>query len=143
MKYLLDQQFLSNTLRDYIWASGVILIVFLLKKNISRYTALLFANIFKREWKNFDRQKFIDLIIRPLSVFFVITVSIVTLYQLNFPHDLNVKIYRFTLQRIILAFAVSAQLIALTRLLLRMIDFIASTLESRARITNDPADNQL
>jgi MscS family membrane protein len=143
MKHLLDQQFLSNTLRDYLWAAGIILIVFLLKKNISRYTALLFANIFKREWKNFDRQKFIDLIIRPLSVFFVITVSIVTIYQLNFPHDLNVKIYRFTLQRIILALAVTAQLIALTRLLLRMIDFIAGTLESRARLTNDPADNQL
>ena len=143
MNNFLDRIFFDNTIRDYAWVIGVILFVLLLNRFISKYIAILLCKIFKRRWQTFDQQKFVDLIIHPLGVFLVITVSIVALYRLNFPADLNIKLYKYPLERIFLSVAISIQIIAFTWLLLRIIDFIASVLETRADATPTLNDNQL
>ena len=143
MKHFLDQVFYGNTVRDYMRTIGVILFVLLLNRIISRYLALLLSKIFRRTWKTFDQQKFVDLIIPPLGSFLLITVSIIAFYDLSFPADLNVTLYKYHLKTILLSIAITIQIIALTWLLLRLIDFIATVLEPRANKTTDQADNQL
>jgi MscS family membrane protein len=143
MNEFLDREFFNNTLRDYFWVAGVILFVLLLNRIISKYIAILLCKVFKRGWKTFDQQKFIDLIINPLGIFLVVTVSIVAFYRLSYPPEFNFTIYRFSLQRIFLSISIAVQIIVFTWLLLRIIDFIATVLESRAQRTHDQNDNQL
>ena len=143
MNDFLDRVFWDNPVRDYLWVFGVILLVLFLNKFISKYIATLLCRIFKRTWKTFNQQKFVDLIIHPLGIFLVITVSIVAFYRLNFPQELNITLYKYPVKRILLTIAIIVQIIALIWLLLRVIDFIATVLEARANLTLDQADNQL
>lgn len=143
MKSVLDQVILGNTFRDYLWVLGVILFVLLLKRFISRYIAVLACRILRRHWKSFDQERFMELILHPLGVFLVITVSIIAFYRLDFPAELDMKIYKYPLKRILLSIAVAVQLLAFIWLLLRSIDFIASILQARARHTASQSDNQL
>jgi MscS family membrane protein len=143
MNRFLDQEFLNNTLRDYFWVAGFILLVIFLNKIISKYIAILLSKVFRRAWKNFDQQSFVQLIIHPLGVFLVISVSIIALYRLSFPDDINITLYKYSLQSILIAVAKTVQVITFTWLLLRIIDFIAMVLEARANRTADLGDNQL
>lgn len=143
MNSFLDRIFLNNTVRDYLWVAGVILFVLLLNRFISKYIAVLLCKIFKRRWKTFDQQKLVSLIIHPLGIFLVITVSIVALYRLDFPPEFNIKLYKYPLEKILLSIAISIQIIAFIWLLLRLIDFIAGLLEARANLTPRQGDNQL
>lgn len=144
MDNFLDKELLGNTVWDYMWVIGVILFVWLLNRIISKYLAILLSKIFSRTWKTFDREKFVELIIHPLGTFLAITVSIVAFYRLAFPDQLNITLYKYPLKTIILAISITVQIIALTWLLLRLIDFIATVLEARSlKKTNDQADNQL
>ena len=86
---------------------------------------------------------FLDLVVEPLGIFLVITVSIIALYRLNFPEELNVTIYRYLLQQIFLSIGSIIQIVAFIWLLLRSIDFIASVLDKKAKLTLDQNDNQL
>lgn len=143
MDNFLAREFLGNTVWDYMWVIGVILFVLLLNRFISKYLAILLSKIFRRTWKTFDQKRFVDLIIHPLGIFLVITVSIVALYRLTFPEQYNVTLYKYPVKTIILSIGIVIQIVAFTWLLLRVIDFIANVLEARALKTNDQADNQL
>ena len=143
MNKILEKVFYGNTVWDYMWVVGVILFVLLLNMFISKYLTLLLSKIFRKNCKNFDQKKFVDLIIHPLGIFLAITVSIVALYRLTFPEELNITLYKYRLQSIFLSIGITIQIIALTWLLLRVIDFIAVVLEARALKTSDQTDNQL
>lgn len=143
MDNFLDKEFLGNTVWDYMWVIGIILFVLLLNRFISKYLAILLSKIFRRTWKTFDQKKFVELIIHPLGVFLVITVSIVALYRLTFPEPYNITLYKYPVKAIILSVGIIIQIVAFTWLMLRVIDFIANVLEARALKTNDQADNQL
>ncbi|HTM93900.1 MAG TPA: mechanosensitive ion channel domain-containing protein [Flavisolibacter sp.] len=139
----MDKIIFDNTVWDYLWVISVIVFVLLLNRIISKYLAILLSKIFRRTWKTFDQKKFVDLIIHPLGIFLVISVSIVAFYRLTFPEELNVTLYKYPLKSIFLSIGITIQIIALTWLLFRVIDFIASVLEARALKTADQADNQL
>jgi MscS family membrane protein len=143
MNSFLDEVYFGNPLRDYLWVIGIILFVLFLNRIISKYIAILLCKVFKRTWKTFDQKKFIDLIINPLGTFLVISVSIVAFYRLTFPEDYNITLYKYPVKNIILSIAITVQVLALTWLVLRFIDFIASVLEARADKTPGQADNQL
>lgn len=139
----MDSVFFGNSVRDYLWVAGVILLVLLLNRLISRYIAMILFRIFKRVWKTFDEQKFIELVLNPLGTFLVVSVSIVALYRLTFPPQLDVKLYKYPLHQIILSIAIAVQITVFIWLLLRLIDYIAIVLERRAALTLDQSDNQL
>jgi len=143
MNNFLEKVLYGNTVWDYMWVVGIILFVLLLNRFISKYLAILLSKVFRRNWKTFDQKKFVDLIIHPLGTFLVITVSIVALYRLTFPEQLNITLYKYPLRTIFLSIAITVQIIALTWMLLRVIDFIAIVLEARALKTSDQTDNQL
>lgn len=143
MGNVLQQEFLGNTIQAYLWTLGIILFVILLNRIISQYLAQAVCRIFKKDWKAFDKQIFVDLVIYPLSVFLVIMVSIIAIYRLNFPPGANIIIYKYPLQSILHVIIVIIQIVAFIWLLFRLIDFIAKVLERKANFTADFSDNQL
>ena len=139
----MNQVFLSNRIWDYILAAIIITSVLLLNRILSKYLAILLSRLFVRTWKTFDQKTFVSLIIPPLGAFLITTVCIATLYRLNFPPGLNVVIYRYPLQRILLSIAIIIQIVVFTWLLLRIIDYIAHVLESKARMGDVQSHRQL
>jgi len=143
MNDFLDQVWFDNTVRSYLWVAGVILFVLLLKRIISKYLAGLMYRGIHRVWKEVDRKSFINLLVQPLGLFLVILVTIVALYKLKFPAELNVEVYKFTLKQILHSIASMVLIVAFIWLLLRIIDFISMILEIKANLTPDQSDNQL
>lgn len=143
MNSILDRVIWNNTVESYLWTIGIVLFILLLNKFISKYLAKIIVRLFHRWLGNYDKQKFTDLMVHPLGTFLVITVCIVAFYQLNYPDPLKYKVYKYSIQQIILSLAIAVQVLALTWLLLRVVDFIASILEIRANDTPSQSDNQL
>jgi MscS family membrane protein len=129
--------------QDYLITFGIIAMVLLLNKVLSRIIAKAVSKLFRRQWKDVNPLKFMALVMHPLSLFLTATISIIALYRLTFPHALNVVIYKYPLLHILHTVGVITQIVLFVWLLLRMIDFIADLLEKRANLTEDQSDNQL
>lgn len=119
----------NNTVGAYLWALALILFVFFLKRVLSRGLAALACRVFGRIWKNFDSKTFVDLVVHPLGIFLVITVSIVTLYRLHFPGEFDIELYKYRLHHVLLALGILLQIGSFVWLILRSIDFIAILLQ--------------
>lgn len=143
MDEFLDQVWLDNTLRSYFIVLIVILVVIIIKKYIAQYIAGLIFHFVKAVWKDVDKKSFTSLVAKPLGLFLAIFVSIITLYKLRFPAQLDVDIYRITLKEFLHILASLVLIISFIRLLLRIIDFIAIILHIKADRTHDNNDNQL
>lgn len=143
MNDFLQQELWGNTIQAYIWTVSGILIVVFFNRVISKYVASILCKLFRRQWKDFDQQTFINLIINPLGIFIIITVATILIYELNFPPELNINIYKYSLQKILLTIGIIIQIATFIWLLLRIIDFIATVLERKANATPDLNDNQL
>jgi MscS family membrane protein len=139
----MDRIIWGNTVESYLWTLGVVLFVLLLNRFISRYLARLVFKLFPGKLQVYDPQQFTNLIVYPLGTFLVISVSIVAFYKLHYPPPLQFTFYKYSLQQILLSLAIATQILAFTWLVLRVIDFISSLLEQRARETPSPGDNQL
>jgi len=143
MNSFLDRVIWNNTVESYLWTIGIVLFVLLLNRIISRYLASLLYRAFHGLLRNYDKQKFSDLIVNPLGIFLAITVSIVAFYQLHYPDAFKFTLYKYSLQQILLSLAIAVQVLTFTWLLLRIIDFIASILQLKADATPSQSDNQL
>lgn len=143
MNDFLEQVWLDNPVKHYLIVAAVILFVLTLKRFISRYFAGLLFGIVHRVWKDVDRVSFINLVVRPLGMFLLILVAIISLHNLKFPQVLDAEVYKYTVKQIIHAAGTIVLIVAFIGLLLRIIDFIALILEKRANLTPDQSDNQL
>lgn len=110
---------------------------------ISRYCAGLLYRLLKNSLQTVDRPLFTSLFIQPLGRFLLIGVSVIALYRLNFPPELNVSLYKFDAKEIVNSLCIGVLISSFASLLLRMIDFAAILLERKANQTPDHSDNQL
>src|SRR5690242_11735781 len=131
MNEFLEKIWMDNPVKNYFIVAGVILFVWLLKKFISRYFAGLIYSIVHKIWKDVDKRSFISLVIKPLGLFLAILVSVIALYKLNFPRELDADVYRFTVKQAIHCLGNIILIVSFTNLLIRIIDFIALILEKR------------
>ena len=138
-----QQQWGSNTLAAYLSVFSVIFLVWLLRRIISRYFAGLLYRLLKHLMHAMERPVFTSLFIQPLGRFLLILVSVVALYRLNFPPELNFSLYKFDAKEILNSLGILILISSFTSLLLRMIDFAAILLERSANQTHDLSDNQL
>ena len=101
MNDFLEQIWWGNPVKNYFIIGGIILFVWVLKKFISRYFAGLLFRVVHSIWKDVDKKSFVNLVVKPLGFFLLILVSIVTLYKLNFPEELNPTLYKYTIKQIV------------------------------------------
>ncbi len=120
---------LDNSVKSYLIVAGIIVFVFLLKRIISRLLLDVILTIINQTWK-IDKQKFKKLVVKPMSWFLVIVVSVIAIDKLNYPAQWNITVYGIHLQSFINAIGTSAIIISFFRFLVRMVDFIALMLSS-------------
>ncbi|HJS54796.1 MAG TPA: mechanosensitive ion channel domain-containing protein [Chitinophagaceae bacterium] len=143
MNDFLEKIFLDNSVRSYLIVAGIILFVLILKRVISRYFAGLIYRLVRMIWKDVNKKHFSGMVAQPLGLFLLILVSIIALHKLKFPAVLEVEIYRSTSKEIIHTIGTIILIGSFIWLLLRIIDFIALILQSRASETPSQADDQL
>lgn len=139
----LDHIYFSNTVKSYLVVAGIILLVLLFKRYISKFTAsFIFRNI-KRIWPAVQKQTFLDLVVVPIERFIVVVVSVFALDKLYFPEALKYQLYGHDTADIFERLGKGIIIIAFTWLVLRLVDFIAMVLEQKAALTVDTRDDQL
>ena len=142
MKFL-EQIYLDNTLGKWLMVAGVILLALLLKKYVSRYLASLLYRMVYKTWKSVDKKSFIDLLLAPLQWFVLTLIAVFSIDKLNFPSVLFFNLYHISTQLIFEKIGITIIVLVFTWLQLRLIDFIALVLESKASLTEDKSDDQL
>lgn len=143
MDRFLQQKILDNTIESYLYVLGTILVMLLLKRLISKYLAQQLFKMITNKKNQTARQSFLDLVVQPLGLFLLLSISIIAIDKLTFPGVLEFKIYRITSKQLIESVANGIMVIIFIRLCLRIIDFIATVLEEKANLTKDQTDNQL
>lgn len=143
MNEFLSRIVLGNSLREYAIVSGIVLLMFILKKYLSRYIARILFRLMHKAGSQLRREPFVKLVLGPLQLFLMIVVIMISLSQLNFPQELDFKVYHLRFQSLIDGIAAAIIIIAFIWFLLRLIDFIAMVMEEKANLTDDLSDNQL
>jgi MscS family membrane protein len=134
---------LDNPVISYAWIAGIILVMFLLKGIVSRFLCGLLYRLVPTAKKYISREKFVSLVVIPMEWFVVAVVIIFSLNKLKFPEVLNIELYKVSTREIADALGKTILIIFLTRLLTRVIDFLALIFEAKANLTADQSDNQL
>ena len=139
----LNKIYFNNTLGAWLTVAGIMLLVLLLKRYLSRYLVSLFFRLIQRIWKTINKQSFINLVVEPFEWFLVILIAVFAIDKLNFPQGLLYTIYGHSTADILERLGTAIIIISFIWLVLRLTDFIAFVLEERASQTDDARDNQL
>jgi MscS family membrane protein len=139
----LDQQFLNNSLLSYIVIGAVFIVALLVKRLISRFFAKIIYTWIDKKNHSDLRKSHVHRLIIPIEQFLIYLVAIVALYELNFPIDWNIRLYKLTLQVLMDAVVKLFFIILFIRVCLRTLEFVAIILEEKARLTKDQTDDQL
>ncbi len=143
MNSLLHTIILDNSVLNYLFCFGAILLVFLIRRYVSKYIAGLFYKLLQRASWNIDKKMFVDLMVQPLANFVFVLVTIAALDKLVFPSVLDFDIFHVTSRRIVDSIGSALIIIFFIWLLLRIIDFAAILLRQKAGATNESAHAQV
>src|SRR5688500_3647171 len=130
MNEFLNQQFLDNSVRNYLIVAGIILFVYVIRRYLSKGLA---AGLYKliRHWRrSIEHHEFVQLLFKPLEYFRLMTAFIMASNHLVFPSDLNVIVYNrpvipYTLQMLLTMLLKIVFSMTIILILLRLIDFIS------------------
>lgn len=140
---IFDKVILDNTVRIYTIVGCTIFVAVLIKKYISRYIASVIYSFAKRYWSGIDKNTFTGLVTDPLKWFLFVLVTVFSIDKLNFPHQIEFKIYGHEMDEIVARLGTAAIIVSFIWLLLRLIDFIAVLLKQKAAISTETKNHQL
>lgn len=139
----LEQQILSNSLRNYLFILGVLLVTLLIKRLISRFFASLIYTWVDKKNHSDLRKSHVHRLLVPIEQFLLFLVAIIALYELKFPEAWDFKLFKLSLQQFLESGVKFVFIILLIRVSLRTLEFISIILENKARLTKDLSDDQL
>jgi MscS family membrane protein len=139
----LNQVYFNNSVKSYLLVAGIILLVLLFKRFISSFAAATVFKKINKVWPGLKKENFFNLVVGPLDDFLVVVVAVFALDKLVFPKDFIFYLYGHSAQEIAERLGKGIIILTLTRLVLRLVSFIALVLEEKANQTVDARDNQL
>lgn len=143
MEKFLQQRVFDNTIEAYLYVVCTILVMVFLRRMISRFLAHQLYRFISKKGNSTARQSFLDLVVQPLGLFLLFTISVIAVDKLTFPGVLDIKIYKVTTRQIIESVANGVWVYLFIRLCLCIIDFIALILKEKTNLSKDPSENQL
>jgi MscS family membrane protein len=139
----LSHTFLGNTVQQYCWFLGILLLGIIVKKFLSRILAQLTFRIVKKYSSGVGFDTFLELLKAPFGLF----VLLITLYfafdQLEFPVSWKlVSEEKFGLKMILFRSFQISIVVSITWILLRLADYFGVILIHRASLTESKVDDQ-
>ena len=144
MRNFLLQEFLGNTMQDYAFFIGAILLGLIFKKLISKYLSRLLFRTISSKNLNAEIDKFDALLTKPIGLCVMLSIIYVGSSHIEYPtiwnlaEESDVGLKMLIKKGFSLIFVYSVFWI-----LLRMIDFIGLILRKRAELTENKMDDQL
>ncbi|MCK7558942.1 mechanosensitive ion channel family protein [Chitinophaga sedimenti] len=159
MNEFLNRDFFGNPIQDYLIVAGVVLLVLIIRRVLSKWVASLSFNFIKGWTPSLKRSDFVDLLVRPLEYLLVFVAFMLTINRLHFPPQLDFTIYRkmhsvtvngtavqqmntLTIHDVLTTLLELTVSLCFIWIFLRLIDFVALVLEAKADLTEDKTDNQ-
>lgn len=147
MNDILNHVILGNTIRNYSIVLGIVLFIFLIRRLLSKSLATGLFRLIKHWSPQIREHEFVELLLRPIEYFLLLTAFIMASNHLVFPPDLNVVIYNgasgpYRLQMFAQTLLKITFSLTIIWILLRLIDFVSLILEKKADLTEDKTDNQ-
>ena len=139
----LDNIYFDNPLKSYLLVGGLILVMLILKRFLSRYIASIVFRLVRQLWKDLEKKSFVDLVVEPLEWLLLFLIAVFSIDKLNFPAKWQYTVYGHSTEQIINRLGLAIIIIVFTWFFLRIIDFIAGVLERKAAVTEDKNDDQL
>ncbi|RMG81758.1 MAG: mechanosensitive ion channel family protein [Bacteroidetes bacterium] len=145
MEEFLQQQFFGNSVEDYLWAIGFILLAIVFERFLSRTITNLIFKAFSKILKDVSKEEMFHILHKPLSWVVILIISYFATLHLEYPaefdfgDDPNKMSVRFLLKKTYL----SLFIIMFTWVVLRIVDAIGIVLERRAEKTESMQDDQI
>jgi MscS family membrane protein len=135
---------LGNTLEEYFWFAGIIIVGLVFLRLTSKLLALFIFRFVKKYSSGVGSDKLLLLLKQPLNTFLLLITFYLAFKQLDFPLEWHLaSVEKFGLRLIIYRSYQIAIVGALTWILLRLTDFLGLVLTYRASLTESKSDDQL
>ena len=140
----LQIEFLSNTLFDYSWFIGAVLVGLLFKKLISKYLSHLLFKIVGKKGAEVGVDKFDALLTKPIGLFIMLSIIYLGSSHINYPEVWNLAPENEVGLKMLINKGFSLIYVySIFWIFLKVIDFIGLILNKRAEATENKMDDQL
>ena len=144
MKNFLPQEFLGNTMQDYIYFIGAILLGLIFKKLISKYLSHLLFKVVKNKNTEIGVDKFNTLLTKPIGLCVMLLIIYLGSSNIEYPPQWNLASENELGIKMLISKGFSLIFIySILWILLKMIDFIGLILLKKAELTENKMDDQL
>ncbi|PCH96458.1 MAG: mechanosensitive ion channel protein MscS [Bacteroidetes bacterium] len=141
LQEILDSSFWGNTVENYLWFSGIILLAIIFKRLISKKLGVLLFKLFKRgKSDGVGVDHFFELMIKPVEILIVLVGVSFAVSTLHFTEPAEGETGLGELIDILIQICI---VISVTWSILRLIDFIGLVLMEQADKTDSTTDDQI
>ncbi len=143
---IMQQEFFGNTISQYAWFLGILLIGFIFLRFFSRFLSRMLFKVFKRFSAEVKIDKFVELLVKPIELLLIATIVYWAINQLEYPlQEILFKRKKSTITYfdVIDKLYVFFVILSVFWILLRIVDFIALVFEYKASLTDTKSDDQL
>ena len=140
----LQTEFLGNSLQDYCWFLGAIVVGLLFKKLFSRYLSRLLYKVIGKKDIEIGVEKFNELLTKPIGLFIMLSIIYLGASHIQYPPSWNLgNVEEFGLKMMVSKVYVLIYVISIFWILLKVIDYVGLILFARAEKTENKMDDQL
>ena len=140
----LQTEFLGNSLQDYCWFLGAIVVGLLFKKLFSRYLSRLLYKVIGKKDIEIGVEKFNELLSKPIGLFIMLSIIYLGASHIQYPPSWNLgNVEEFGLKMMVSKVYVLTYVISIFWILLKVIDYVGLILFARAEKTENKMDDQL
>ncbi|MER2997347.1 mechanosensitive ion channel family protein [Pontibacter populi] len=141
---ILQYEFLGNSVTNYLWFVGILLFGFIFKTMLSKLVSTVLYKLVKRFWHEDNLPTFRKLLIQPLEVLLFLVFLYFAFQVLDYPMDPSeirkgdpfLKTFFFRTYQVFV-------IVALTWVVLRLVDFVGLIFQHRTERTASKMDDQL
>ena len=138
---ILDSSFWGNTIENYLWFSGIILLAVVFKRLISKKLGNLIFKLFKKDKsEGVGADHFFELMIKPVEFLIVFVGLSFAVSMLNFPEPPEGELGIGGMTDLLIQISI---VVSVTWSLLRLIDFFGLVLLQKAEQTEGTTDDQI
>ncbi len=141
---LLQTEFLGNSIQDYCWFLGAIVLGLLFKKLISRYLSKLLYKLIGKRNNEISVEKFNELLSKPIGFFIMLSIIYLGASHIEYPQNWNlVEANNFGIKMFVSKSYSFLYVLSVFWILLKVIDFAGLILFAKAEKTENKMDDQL
>ncbi len=140
----LNRVYFGNTVEDYAWFVGMMLLALIFRRYVSKYISHLIYLLFKKSSYEVGRDRFDELLKKPLNLLVLLTTLFVGSNHLEFPVEWNLApASEFGWRMVLLRTFNVAYIYAITWMIMRMANYFGLIFLQRADRTESKLDDQL